>query len=263
MSVMVTPEPGVHEAAAVGFERGAVQYQRARPGYPSEVFDLLVRRGLGPGADVVDLAAGTGKFTVGLVARGAAVVAIEPVAAMAAELVALLPDVEVRDGLAEDLPLPDGAADLVTVAQAFHWFDAPAALAEIRRVLRPGGTLAMVWNVRDETVDWVQAIGDIGERAGGGRPYDKHTSVDWEEAILDAGGYGAVREDWFPNWQTVDVDTVVDRVASTSWVSALPDAERAAVLGESRQLLERHPATRDRATFPFPHATVVTTATRT
>lgn len=260
----MTDREGVHEVAAVGFSRGADEYVRARPGYPRGVFELLAAdHDLGPGCRVLDLAAGTGKFTVGLVERDAEVIAVEPVAAMAAELTALGAGVEVLDGLAESLPLPDATVDLVTVAQAFHWFDAPVALGEIRRVLRPGGSLAMVWNVRDETVDWVRAVGDIGERAGGGRPYDEHTSVDWERRLVEAGGYRSVREDWFPNWQEVDADTVVDRVASTSWVSALPDAERAEVLDDVRSLLARHPATRDHDHFPFPHATVVVTAVTT
>ena len=260
----MTTRDGVPTAAAVGFERGAAEYQRARPGYPAAVFDLLAAQvGLGPGCQVLDLAAGTGKFTTGLVDRGAEVTAVEPVEAMAAELRAILPEVEVHDGLAESLPGPDDEFDLVTVAQAFHWFDAPAALAEIRRVLRPGGSLAMVWNVRDETVDWVRQIGDLGEAAGGGRPYDQHTSVDWEQVIAQAGGFGPVREDWFPNWQEVDVDIVVDRVASTSWVSALADEPRSAVLDEVRSLLVRHPAVRGHERFPFPHATVVVTATST
>lgn len=259
---MTRPER-VHWAASAGFARGAAEYQRARPGYPDGVFERLAEgHGLGPDAEALDLAAGTGKFTVGLVERGASVVAVEPVAEMAAELTARLAAVEVIDGVAEDLPLPDGSVDLVTVAQAFHWFDAPAALAEIHRVLRPGGTLAMVWNVRDETVDWVRSVGDIGERAGGGRPYDQHTSTDWERLVESVGGWGRVREDWFPNWQPVDAELVVDRVASTSWVSALAADERSAVLDEVRALLRAHPATRDRATFPFPHATVLVTVPR-
>lgn len=254
---------GLHPAAAVGFERGADEYVRARPGYPGAVFDVLAERhGLTRGARVLDLAAGTGKFTVGLHEREAEITAVEPVAAMRTHLAAVRPGIVVVDGLAEDLPLPDATFDLVTVAQAFHWFDAEAALAEIRRVLRPEGALAIVWNVRDETIDWVRQVGDLGESAGGGRPYDKHTSTDWERTVGVAGGFGPVREDWFPNWQEVDADTVVDRVASTSWVSALADADRADVLARVGDLLGRHPATRDHDRFPFPHATVLMTTRR-
>ena len=261
---MSRPARRIHEAAATGFERGADDYVAARPGYPRGAMDLLAAElGLGPGADVLDLAAGTGKLTVDLVARGARVVAVEPVVAMRERLVRDVPGIEARDGTAEALPLDDASVDLVTVAQAFHWFDAPAALAEIRRVLRPGGGLAMIWNVRDETVGWVRALGEIKDETEGGPPYDLHQQVDWEAHVVADGGYGPYTEDWFPNWQDATVETVVGRTASTSWISALPDDRREAVLDRVRDLLARHPATRGRAHFPFPHATVVGWCRRT
>lgn len=248
----------INEAAAVGFGRGADDYVAARPSYPSAVFDLLADElGLGPETDVLDLAAGTGKLTEDLVARGARVVAVEPVAAMRERLVALLPDIDARDGTAEALPLDDASVDLVTVGQAFHWFDAPTALAEIRRVLRPGGGLAMIWNVRDETVDWVRELGEIKDAVDGGPPYRHHRDADWEGLVDADGGYDAYTEDWFPNWQDASVEIVVGRTASTSWISALPDDRREAVLDDVRALLARHPATRGRDRFWFPHDTVV------
>jgi len=248
----------INEAAAVGFGRGADDYVAARPSYPSAVFDLLADElGLGSETDVLDLAAGTGKLTEDLVARGARVVAVEPVAAMRERLVALLPDIDARDGTAEALPLDDASVDLVTVGQAFHWFDAPTALAEIRRVLRPGGGLAMIWNVRDETVDWVRELGEIKDEVDGGPPYRHHREADWEGLVDADGGYDAYTEDWFPNWQDASVEIVVGRTASTSWISALPDDRREAVLDDVRALLARHPATRGRDRFWFPHDTVV------
>jgi SAM-dependent methyltransferase len=248
----------IHEAASVGFGRGADAYVAARPSYPAAVFDLLAAElGLGPETDVLDLAAGTGKLTVDLVARGARVIAVEPVTAMRERLVALLPDIDARDGTAEDLPLEGASVDLVTVGQAFHWFDAPKALAEIRRVLRPGGGLAMIWNVRDETVDWVRELGEIKDEVDGGPPYRHHRDADWEGLVEADGGYAAYTEDWFPNWQDASVEVVVGRTASTSWISALPDDRREAVLDDVRALLARHPATRGRDRFWFPHDTVV------
>jgi SAM-dependent methyltransferase len=248
----------IDEAAAVGFGRGADDYVAARPSYPSAVFDLLADElGLGPETDVLDLAAGTGKLTEDLVARGARVVAVEPVAAMRERLVALLPDIDARDGTAEALPLDDACVDLVTVGQAFHWFDAPTALAEIRRVLRPGGGLAMIWNVRDETIDWVRELGEIKDEVDGGPPYRHHRDADWEGLVDADGGYDDYTEDWFPNWQDASVEIVVGRTASTSWISALPDDRREAVLEDVRALLARHPATRGRDRFWFPQDTVV------
>ena len=208
---------------------------------------------MGPGVDVLDLAAGTGKLTVDLVARGARVVAVEPVAEMRAKL----EGVEALDGTAEAIPLDDGSVDVVTVGQAFHWFDVPAALAECARVLRPGGVLAMLWNVRDETVGWVRELGEIKDDVDGGPPYDHHRQVDWEALVAASGAFEGYLEDWFPNWQEASVEVVVGRTASTSWISALPDARREAVLDDVRALLARHPATRGRDRFWFPHDTVV------
>jgi SAM-dependent methyltransferase len=133
--------------AASSFARSAGAYERARPGYAPEAVAFLVKRlGLGPGRVVVDLAAGTGKLAGQLVPSGARVVAVEPLA----EMRSLIPaGIEVFDGTAEAIPLPDASVDAVTVAQAFHWFDAEVALREIERVLRPGGSLALVSNRRD------------------------------------------------------------------------------------------------------------------
>jgi SAM-dependent methyltransferase len=137
---------GPHRAAP-SFARSAAQYERARPGYaPAAVAFLVERLGLGPDRVVVDLAAGTGKLARQLVPSGARVVAVEPLAEMRSFIPA---GIEVLDGTAEAIPLPDDFADAVTVAQAFHWFDAEAALREIERVVRPGGLLALVSNRRE------------------------------------------------------------------------------------------------------------------
>jgi SAM-dependent methyltransferase len=133
--------------AAPSFARSAEAYERARPGYAPEAVAFLAERlGLGPGRVVVDLAAGTGKLTRQLVPSGARVVAVEPLA----EMRSLIPaGIEVLSGTAEAIPLPDASADAVTVAQAFHWFDAETALREIERVLRPDGLFALVSNRRE------------------------------------------------------------------------------------------------------------------
>ena len=140
----------IHPTAAAGFSAAAEVYERARPGYPDEavawVAELL---GIAPGRDVLDLAAGTGKLTRQLVPFGARIVAVEPIDAMRAELERAVPGVEALAGSAEAIPLPDTSVDAVTCAQAFHWFRPEAAVAEIRRVLRPGGGLALLWNGRD------------------------------------------------------------------------------------------------------------------
>ena len=134
----------------MGFSTVSDQYERGRPGYPPAAVEWIAAgAGLGPGSVVVDLAAGTGKLTRVLTGTGARVIAVEPIAEMRAQLTTMLPGVEALEGTAEVMGLPDGSADAVTVAQAFHWFATDEALAEIARVLRPGGWLALVWNEGD------------------------------------------------------------------------------------------------------------------
>ncbi|HEY6698111.1 MAG TPA: methyltransferase domain-containing protein [Acidimicrobiales bacterium] len=247
--------------AALGFDSNAAAYERARPSYPAEVVAHVVGHGaIGPGRRVIDLAAGTGKLTRLLVPTGADVVAVEPVAGMRAQLVAALPAIDVLDGTAEDLPLPDDSADAVTVAQAFHWFDVPLALAEIRRVLHPGGHLFLVWNTRDRSHDWVRAFGDLlVDGPDAERPYDSYYDVDYAALVASAGAGGFTPvELWTHPWeQPCDPDLLVARAESVSVVGALAGGERARVLDRVRDLARTHPDLAGRSTFGFPYATRV------
>ncbi|OLT44028.1 hypothetical protein BJF86_12865 [Serinicoccus sp. CNJ-927] len=137
------------------FAEGGEEYERLRPSYPDAAVDLLAP---GTGRDVVDVAAGTGKLTRLLVARGHRVRAVEPSSAMRATLRRVLPEVETIEGTGEETGLPEGSADRVTYAQAWHWTDPERAGLEAARVLRPGGVLAMVWNMFDDTVAWVADV---------------------------------------------------------------------------------------------------------
>lgn len=249
----------MRDEAARGFQRGAAEYEQSRPSYPGAVLELLVGElGVGPGARVCDLAAGTGKLTRLLVGAGADVVAVEPVEGMRDQLGRVLPDVEVLDGLAESVPLPDASVDAVTVAQAFHWFDVPAALGEIARVLRPGGGLAMIWNVRDESVDWVARFTEIIVEQSDGVPYRRDRSFeDWAEQVAAVGSFSPLHEDRFDNPQPTDLEGVVVRAASTSFVSALADDRREALLDDLRAMLLAHPDVPDDGPFTFPYQTDV------
>lgn len=220
--------------AVAGFGSAADAYERGRPTYPPAVLDAFARElGVGPGCDVLDLAAGTGKLTRLLVATGARVVAVEPLAAMRAHV----SGIEVLEGTAEAIPLPDASVDVVTVGQAFHWFDRDAALAEVRRVLRPGGGLGLVWNERDKTVPWVAELELLFDE-GVPRPYDK--DVDWL-AVLEAWG-GEVGRATIGWDQHLDEDGLVDRVLSTSYVAVLPEEHRSSIAARIRDLVAGFPA---------------------
>jgi ubiquinone/menaquinone biosynthesis C-methylase UbiE len=246
-------------AAARGFDNNAAAYEAARPSYPAEAIAHIVGHGgIGPGRRVLDLAAGTGKLTRLLVPTGAVVVAVEPVAAMRDHLRGASPAAEVHDGTAEAIPLADASVDAVTVAQAFHWFDAPRALAEIHRVLRPGGHLFLVWNTRDRDHDWVRAFGDLlVDGPDAERPYDSYYEVDYATVVADAGGFTPA-DLWAHGWeQPCDPDLLVARAESVSVVGTLPPADRERVLDRVRRLAETHPDLAGRARFAFPYTTRV------
>jgi SAM-dependent methyltransferase len=246
----------VHRSAAEGFERAADAYERGRPGYPERAVAWLAEAlGIGPGLTVVDLAAGTGKLTRQLLPFGAELVAVEPVAGMRARLASALPGVRVETGTAESMPLEDGAADAVVVGQAFHWFDGARALAEIHRVLRPGGGLGLIWNVRDESVPWVAELTRIIEPHRGDTP--RYLSGRWREAFAATGLFQPLREHGFSHAQTGDRAMVRDRMGSVSFVATLGEAERARVLAALAELLDSHPALRGRPTVTLPYRTDV------
>jgi len=218
--------------ASVGYGRSAAAYERGRPGYPQSAIDFLAARlRLAPGRTVVDLAAGTGKLTRSLLTTGADVIAVEPVPEMRAALPA---GARAVTGTAEAMPLAPASADAVTVAQAFHWFDGDAALAEIHRVIRPGGALALVWNRRRMDDALNQAIEDLLA------PYRRQTSTfhteAWRAAFERTKLFGPLAERVFTNEQRLDADGLADRIASVSFIAALEEKERTKVLRAARAL---------------------------
>lgn len=238
----------MHPAAA-GFDTSAGAYERARPSYPPDaVADLVAELGIGPGRTVVDLGAGTGKLTRLLVPTGARVVAVEPSRGMRAELQGAVPAAEVLDGTAESIPLEDGTAAAAVAAQAFHWFDGDRALAEIARVLEPGGALALIWNVRERSVDWVRRLADVIEPYRDGVP--TYRSGDWKAAFDRTDLFEPLRHRSYGYAHETDAATMVERVASISWVAALPDGEREEVLDRVRALFDGMPGR-----FPVPYRT--------
>jgi SAM-dependent methyltransferase len=228
---------------ASSFGAAAGQYQRGRPEYPLSAVEWLVPR---RARRVLDLAAGTGKLTRSLAGAGLAVTAVEPSRGMRGQLEAAVPGAVVLAGTAENIPLAGASVDAVVVAHAWHWFDAALAVPEIARVLVPGGTLSLVWNMRDETEPWVAALGAI---------MHKHS----RQAIDTSPEIGAPfgrPERMEVSWrQPVTRQEILDLVGSRSYVITMPGDERSELLAEVAELLGDHPALRGHDEIEMPYVT--------
>jgi SAM-dependent methyltransferase len=201
-------------------------YERGRPDYvPAVAGAIGAELGLAAGAPVLDLGAGTGKLSRALLAAGFDVTAVEPHETMREVLAARVGGARALSGLAEAIPLPDASVAAVTVADAFHWFDQQAALAEIARVLQPGGGLALLASVPDwKGASWAHELGTMMQQA---RPSHPHfDGPGWQEAVAKAGGWMAPREIRVTSSQPTDPERIVDYLASLSWVAAMPDEQR-------------------------------------
>src|ERR1700753_2000090 len=226
-------------APATSFGGAPATYERGRPPYPPEALDWL----LPPGARrVLDLGAGTGKLTRLLVARGLDVVAVEPLEGMRAELSRVLPGIEVRAGSAEHIPLPDGSVDAVLAAQAWHWVTPERATPEVARVLRPGGTLGLVWNERDDREPWVTALNRIVEEQGRKKRADDMRAHNDSDNPKVGPPFGPLELHQAPWAHDTTVPELIDMIASRSYVILLPEDEREALLASVRSLTETDPA---------------------
>lgn len=201
-------------------------YERTRPGYPVDAVRWLT--GDRP-VRVLDLGAGTGKLTRSLVAAGHDVVAVDPSEPMLAQLRAALPGVDARPGRAERLPLDDASVDVVTAGQAYHWFDPATALPEIARVLRSGGRLGLAWNLRDDSVGWVDELWSM---------FGDHEARRADDPTVIAP-FGPVAQRTFRHEQRLDRDGLLGLVASRSYVAILAAPERDALLARVGALYDR------------------------
>jgi SAM-dependent methyltransferase len=246
---------------AQAFAGVADDYERGRPGYSAEAVDAI-RMGLmlDAGARIADVGAGTGKLTRALSAAGFDVVAIEPLAGLRKRLQALSPGITALEGTAEALPLEDASVDVVASADAFHWFDGERAVPELARVIRPGGGLALLWNQAAEPRTAPPAWQtELDELLVSVRPEHPGFSGDQGRGAVSASPefetmhYAEVR-----SVHEVDRDGLVSAIASMSFVSALPEAERAALLAQAGTIFDRAGVTK----FEAPLRTTIWTSRR-
>ncbi|WP_369259248.1 class I SAM-dependent methyltransferase [Geodermatophilus amargosae] len=242
-----TIDPAAWDQRRTSFGSVAADYAALRPGYPPDAVAFLLgdRR-----RRVLDLGAGTGLLTDVLVAAGHEVLAVDPSAEMLGRLSVRHPGIPAAVGGAEAIPLPDGSVDAVVAGQAAHWFDPEPAAAELRRVLRPGGVVGLVWNVRDETVPWVAALGAALAAEARGHEADQGVVARFAAALpadVATARSGIV--------QRGTPEQVVGGIGTRSYVATMTADARAAFLGGIRHLLATHPDTRGREVLDLPHRT--------
>jgi SAM-dependent methyltransferase len=247
----------VRHRRATSFGGVADAYVRGRPAYPSTAIDWVLADA--PGRRVIDLGAGTGKLTASLVAMGLDVTAIEPLEAMRQRLVELLPDVTVLAGSAESIPVGDGSADGLLVAQAFHWFDPVPALTEMARVLVSDAPLGLIWNARDDSHPWVAELSQILAV-----PVDVVSKWDWSDGrpLTEHPDFRAYTQRRFANDEVYTPKRLVEWAESTSTIAILDPPERQQRLAQVAELCRTHPDLRGRSSFPLPMVTMTIRATR-
>ena len=238
---------------ASSFGNVAREYAEHRPDYPPYGIAWALAGCAHDVRDVLDLGAGTGALTQGLVATGHKITAVEPDDQMRAELTRRLPDVPALAGTAEEIPLADNSVDAVMVGQAFHWFDHQRALTEIARVLRPGGVLGLLWNGENESVEWVRELSQlntssVSRRSRTMRELPTHPS------------FGAFEERTFPHSQRRTAESLTATIGTHSHTTVASAEERAEVLSRIRAFLDTNPATAD-GEFDLPLRTLVARAT--
>jgi SAM-dependent methyltransferase len=242
----------VHESACAGYAVAADVYARARPSYPAAAVDWLVEQlGLGRGREVVEVGAGTGKFTALLVERGLRVIAVEPVAAMRDALHELGDAVGVVDAVAEALPFASDSVAALIASQSLHWADVDRAFAEFDRVLASDGAVGLIWNFRDLDVAWQRDLDALLSELRGDAPHSRDGR--WQAAMASSRFGVAAARTW--RWSVDGTrNDVLDRVRSVSYVAALPDVEQDRVDRRVLEILARH-GLHDSDVISFPYAT--------
>ncbi|GLY13782.1 class I SAM-dependent methyltransferase [Kineosporia rhizophila] len=222
------------EQQRVSFDANATTYDSIRPGWPAPTVRWLTGTS-DRHLDVIDLGAGTGKLTRTLVDLGHRVTAVEPSPGMYQVLLTAVPQAAALQAPAEQIPLPDHSADVVTVAQAWHWFQQPQAALEIARVLRPGGLLAVAWHERDTDVPWVRELNEIAGLArteqAGGRVHAGDTVVELPEP------FGPLEHAEFEYQLSLTPGALSELASSWSYVDTHP--QRAEIVERIERLGER------------------------
>jgi SAM-dependent methyltransferase len=225
------------------FSNRVANYVRYRPGYPAEMMEFFRDRlGLGAGSVVADIGSGTGLSTRPFLEAGCKVYGVEPNAAMreaAEEFLSGYPEFVSVDGTSSDTTLPDSSVDFVIAAQAFHWFEPEPTRREFKRILKPGGHVALIWNERQlDTTEFLKEYERLLLKYG--RDYDKVRHEQIDEAVLSRFFGAEFGRATFPNSQVFDFEGLRGRVLSSSYMPDESDEASGPMLKELKGLFAKH-----------------------
>jgi ubiquinone/menaquinone biosynthesis C-methylase UbiE len=228
----------VNPVAAQGFQQAATVYEQARPSYPNELIDFIKTLHDKPDI-IIDLGAGTGKFTRLLAPLGAReIIAIEPVAAMRENLKTIPIITKIVDGTAEHIPFEDHSIDMILCAQSFHWFANHRALAEFNRVLKSNGLLVLVWNKDDNSQrQWAKDLSDYVDSFVS-RKTPRYRTMIWKETFDDQNFFSELQHKQFSHTHRVTRDLALNRILSSSFVAAAPPEQQTKLKDDVRTRLD-------------------------
>lgn len=245
----------LHPAAEQGFSSAAELYQRVRPTYPQEIVHWLIEElKITPHATAIDLGAGTGKFLDYLTQATPNVVAVEPIAEMLEQLKIVHPEVHVQQASSHQIALKSNSIDAILCAQSFHWFANLETLTEMHRLLKPQGHLGLVWNQRDETVDWVKALADFLLPFEGDTP--RFHSHQWQKVFEQQLLFKLEGQKVFFQQQRGTVEEVVsNRLLSTSFIAAMPVQQQQDMKRQFEALVQQYTGKTAQDQIEFPYVT--------
>ena len=245
----------LHPAAEQGFSSAAELYQRVRPNYPQEIVHWLIEDlKITSQSTALDLGAGTGKFLDYLTQATPNVIAVEPIAEMLEQLKIVHPEVQTQQASSHQIPLKSNSVDAILCAQSFHWFANLETLSEMHRLLKPNGHLGLVWNQRDETVDWVKALADFLKDFEGDTP--RFHSGEWQKVFQQQNLFNTIGEKVFVQYQRGTVEDVVsNRLLSTSFIAAMTPDQRLDMKQNFEKIVQQYTGKSPQEMIDFPYVT--------
>ena len=247
----------LHSSAQKGFSLAAELYQQARPSYPQNIESWLKNNlKLSQHSTLIDLGSGTGKFIPYLQHISSNIIAVEPIAAMLAQLKAHYPNIQTVQAFSHNLPFSAKFTDAVCCAQSFHWFANIETLTELHRILKTNGWLVLIWNQRDIQVDWVKALDDLIQPFEGDTP--RFHNNQWKKVFKNQNLFMLKHHHIFAFSHHGTVEQVVsNRLLSTSFIAAMPKQQQAEMKQKFEKILRDYTQKTAQDELDFPYTTHV------